>query len=494
MPKDPLSLFAHEKVAGDGAPGMPVDEFHRISARPSSQSIDPGERALAGMAAVSGSLSAKFIPILAESAIVSRITRGEAGMPRPGGLGPASSVKELLTKQFSDPSSKFLGLFDVTGRAQSKAQWLSPGMEAERLKVGHRLQEIEDIADSFIDKHNLKEKGVKIHLRQGPLSGTLTGQYVPSTKQVFIPSVGKATLLHELGHAADYTTRLGRIRKFVEPAIRRSVLVALPVALAAGDQIKEMIPGTIDDRAIKFMQDNAPGIMGATLAATVLYPEAKASMLAIRHVAEKEGPLAARQIAKKLGPALGTYILGAIPAIIGMSLARKYMRQARSEKAEISGDIEQMMSELEKTSASLIEEFLHHGKDVAHVAKAIAKGTAGLISKPGTMRNIGRAAKEVGASPEFVHGAIVSAVPAALGALYMYSTPSGEIVRKRMSEAHKKDIFAHEKPGHSGGVQMVAKERWREQHPLRFAGLVALGAAMAGGIMTKFMRDLTPIL
>ena len=470
MPKDPLSLFAHEKVAGDGAPGMPVDEFHRIAEKPSAQSIDPGERALAGIAAVAGSLSAKFVPMLAEAQIVSRITKGEPKMPRPGGLGPASSVRELLTKQFSDPSSKFLGMFDVTGRAQSQAQWLAPRMEEERFKVGRKLQEIEDITDSFIDKHNLKEKGVKIHLRQGPLSGTVSGQYLPSTKRVYVPSIGKATLLHELGHAADYTTRLGNIRRFVEPAIRRSMLIALPVALAAGDQIKEMIPGTIDDKAIKFMQDNAPGIMGATLAATVLYPEAKASYLAIKHVADKEGPAAARQIAKKLGPALGTYILGAIPAIIGMSLARKYMRQARKEKAEMGGE------------------------EIAHVAKRIARNTAKMISEPGTMGNIVRAAKEVGASPEFVHGAIVSAVPAALGALYIYGTPSGDIVRKRMHQTQKKELFPHEKVTGSGGVQMVAKEQWREQHPLRFAGLVALGAAMAGGIMTKFMRDLTPIL
>ena len=41
-------------------------------------------------------------------------------------------------------------------------------------------------------------------------------------------------------------------------------------AMIAGDRIKEMIPGTIDDRAIEFMQNHAPEIMGATLAATQL--------------------------------------------------------------------------------------------------------------------------------------------------------------------------------------------------------------------------------
>lgn len=491
MKRDPLSFFAHEKVAGDGALETPVDEFHRISRRPSSDSIDPGERALAGMAAVSGGLVSKIVPMFIEPQLSQAVTKGDVRWPRPGGI-VTSTIGGALRDGIDEPKTRVMGLFDVEGRTQSRAGWLSPEMEKKRFAFGDKLKEVEDIADSFIDKHNLKEKGVKIHMRQGPMSGTVTGQYVPSTKRVYVPGIGKASLLHELGHAADYTTRMGRVRKFVEPAVRKSVFVALPIALAAGDQIKEMIPGTVDDTAIKFMQDNAPGIMGATLAATVLYPEAKASILALQHVRKREGMAAAKAMSKRLGPMLGTYMLGAIPAIVGMSLARKFMRQARSEKAEMNDEIEGMLGDLEK-SASLVEEMIHHGKDMHHVAKSIAKGTADLISKPGTIGRLGRAAREVGTSPEFVHGAVVSAIPAGLGALYMYGTPSGGIARKRLENSPQTGKRKPVAPQH-GTAQMLAKEGWREQHPLRFAGLVALGAAMSGGILTKFMRDLTPIL
>src|SRR5690606_41685263 len=63
-------------------------------------------------------------------------------------------------------------------------------------------------------------------------------------------SIDKEKVLHELGHAADFTgSRLGKIRGWAGPAISRGVSVALPIALVAGDRIKEMMPGTIDDKA-----------------------------------------------------------------------------------------------------------------------------------------------------------------------------------------------------------------------------------------------------
>src|SRR4029453_8289624 len=106
-----------------------------------------------------------------------------------------------------------------------------------------------------------------------------------------------------------------------EPVLQRAAMAALPIALIAGDEIARAIPGTIDDHAIRFMQAHAPTILGATLAATQLYPEAKASWLAIRPPHEVEGGGAAWRAAKKLLPQLGGYALLTIPPIVGMALA-----------------------------------------------------------------------------------------------------------------------------------------------------------------------------
>jgi hypothetical protein len=307
--------------------------------------------------------------------------------------------------------------------------------------------------------------------------------------------VGKVLALHELGHAADYASRFGKFRSIAEPVLKRGALIALPIALAAGDRIKEMIPGTIDDKVISFMQDHAPEIMGATLAATSLIPEASASIRAVKHLREmelvgKQPAGTAMAAAKKLLPFWGTYLLGAIPAVVGMSLARKYMRAARAEKAELAGDVEAKLRELEKTGS--METLISHGKDFAHVAAEIGRGASNLIFNKGTVRQIGRAAKETGQSPEFIWGALSAALPATMGALYMYGTPGGEQIRNRLDPKPRDIILGHRKKQilHAANKD----EEWRVANPLKFAGLVAMGAALSGGVMTKFFHDMMRVL
>jgi hypothetical protein len=244
-----------------------------------------------------------------------------------------------------------------------------------------------------------------------------------------------------------------------------------------------MLPGTVDDHVISFMQNHAPAIMGATLAATTLYPEAKASALAVRHIHQTEGPEAARAALKKLVPAWGSYLLGAIPAVVGMALARKYMREARADKAK---------REQTKTSSAL-QGIVEYGKDLLHVGKQIGTHTADLVTHPHTASKISEAAKTVGTSPEFIHGALASALPAGLASLYMYGTESGKHVRDRIDPYDRHHMLT----GASGSGAFLAdkvEHKWREDHPYRFAGIVAVGAAMSGGIIAKFMSDLQRVL
>lgn len=505
MAKNPLGLFADEHSAEDVASATSAGATpYKIPMGASPSSIDPGERALAGLAAVAGSTAAWAVPflgrVLAQPVLESGSVRW--GMP---GIQDASSFREIQQRLRTEISpaarSRPLGLFGIKARphpveAAATKAGIRPRdvtkIEKELLEraslSSSKLDEMQHLVDGFIDKNKLKQKGVRISMSSGPLSGLGGGRYEIPTKRVTLPRVGKELALHELGHAADYTSgRLGKIRGWTEGALHKGVLLSLPIALAAGDEIKAMIPGTIDDRAIEFMQDNAPEIMAATLAVTTLIPEAKASFLAVKHIKQVEGAAAGRKAAAKFLPLWGTHLLGAIPAVIGMALARKYMRGAREDKSYVDDEI----AKLEKTSG-MVREFVEGAKDIGHVAKELGIGTATLFKDPGTLRRIGRAAKATGQSPEFLWGAVGAAVPATLGALYMYGTPGGKVIRDRM-HPETRDVLL----GHSRNPAVLAtadNESWRERNPAMFAGLVAAGAALSGGILSKFLHDVTRVL
>jgi hypothetical protein len=172
------------------------------------------------------------------------------------------------------------------------------------------------------------------------------------------------------------------------------------------------------------------------------------------------------------------YVLSAIPPIVGMALARKYLRQARDHNEQA-----------EKT-AGVVGEALGAIKDYAldlgHVAHELGSGVVELARDPQVGRRVATAAKEVGTSPGFVLGALTSAVPVTAGALYLYGTEPGRVIRQQV-----------QKVGRSPKELIGARphdEKWREQHPAAFAGLVGLGAALSGGVLHTMIDDLKTVL
>lgn len=540
MSKDPLSYFLDEKTAAASAPDFSQEEIKQrpFTRNPDPESMDPGERAAVGILAAGGGAIGT-----AATTVLNQLMLSAAE----GGAVDITKFERPWHQATGWPQGKLMGLFDVKTRkpiipaaaiAEEKnlqryidKEWPKVLQAEERgdkkfvknfysnvqKQVKHpvnkaiwaadnELEAIDKTVNHFMSKHRLSEKGVSVHLKQGPLNWMFGPRYETITKRVYLPMVSKEVALHELGHAADYTAgRVGRARKVIEPLIGKGVRFALPAALIAGDQIAEALPGTIDDKAIKFMQDNAPAIMGATIAATTLYPEAKASLLALRHIKQTEGRAAAMKSFKRLAPAFGTYVLGAIPAVVGMALARKYMREARGEKALTQDLISNKMSELEKEGGvvdivtgipDMVRSAVRFGRsstrDIVHIGRQVGEQTGQIISDRKVLQSLSNAAKEVGTSPEFVHGAFSSALPAATAALYLYGTQSGKMIRERTSPEDREESYS----GSSKGVPFARRknESWREAHPARFAGLVALGAAMSAGIMTKLYSDLARVL
>jgi hypothetical protein len=458
MGSDPLSFFALTKTALGGAGD--------VSARGDGGKLDPGERALAGIATQS---SAYAVALPYAGGEVLRYFGNRGSLPW-GHVEPLKGVKSKGPPVTTPGNAgRFMGLFDISGRAKEAP-------DEAYLKVEHKLNEIGGVVDSFFQKHELGEKGVTLNFRSGPLTKAFGPHYDLDTRKVFLPRVSKELVLHELGHAADYTSSaLGKLRAIGEPTLRRAALTVLPIALIAGDEIAQALPGTIDDRAIHFMQDHAPSIMAATLAATSLYPEAKASLLALKHIKDVEGGAAAAASFKKLLPLWGSYLIRAIPPVVGMALARKYMREARQENEKTASALGEALGPLKDAAL-----------DLGHVARQIGHGVVQLAKDPDVGRRIARAAREVGTSPEFVTGALSSAIPATAGALYLYATEPGRVLRQQIHNVGRstKEIF-NTRP---------RDEAWRERHPAVFAGLVGLGAAMSAGVLHKMINDLQGVL
>jgi hypothetical protein len=342
----------------------------------------------------------------------------------------------------------------------------------------------------------LADKGVRLNLQGGLFSGLGGGSFIPATKEVFLPRLGAESVLHELGHAADFTTPVGKVRGLLGPAIDNAARVALPVAIIAGDEIKKKIPGTIDDKAISFMQENAPALTAATLAATTLYPEAKASLLAINHIRSMEQmgsrfapPGSTAKAVRRLAPLFGSYLLSTVPAVIGMSLAKRYIQQHRMEKeagivGRTIGNIKDYASD---TARSIWNDVTDAAMEAASASRQIGTQTAEILQSGEALKRISAAAKHVGTSPEFVYGAIGAGLPAGLGALYVYGTPSGRTLQEH---AAKSPTHPYKEELH---VDSRFEEEWKRRNPLRYAGLVAAGAALSGGVMAKLMGDLRRI-
>lgn len=534
MNRDPLSLFLNEKTAAQSATDtvMDIPEQKPFSKNPDPGSLDPGERALAGMMAVSGSAIGGAATWMANAALRNAAL---------GGTAKATRYSQL-SGDLQWPKAKLLGLYDLETRrpkypvaAKKELESLHAELESAtrrgnakeiiqlnkdirsrkyhpfnvaEMSAKKEMRGMANTIHSFMEKYDLENKGVKINIRKGPLNSILGPRYETISKRVYLPVINKEIALHELGHAADYTSgRIGKIRRIAEPMLSRGARFIVPAALIAGDRIAETLPGTVDDKVIDFVQANAPMIMGATLAATSLYPEAKASILAIKHISKTEGKDAARKAMKRLGPAFGSYLIGAIPTVVGIMLAKKYMTEARTEKAETDKIIAGRMAEIEK-EASVIRNIggdlinatidiarstRSVGRDLAHIGGQIANQTSKIISEPGTIRKLTDSAKHVGTSPEFVQGAFISALPSATAALYLYGTRSGSEIRSRIHPEDRDRSYSEKKKG-IPGVSSRSEEVWREQNPKLFAGLVGVGAALSAGVMTKFVSDLARVL
>lgn len=381
--------------------------------------------------------------------------------------GPQGTESPFLKK--TDKHS-VLGLFDLEAKPKV------PSLIRQDMS---ELGAMADTVDSFVEKYHLPEKGVTMDFRYSPWAAVRGASYDPLSKVVTMPRASKEILLHELGHAADFTSRAGaaRVLRGTLPSLLLDGII--PAAYFVGDEIKKAIPGSIDDKVIEFTQKHGPALAMLALATKTLYPEGKASYLAIKHIHDVEGVAAAKKAAAKLIPLFGTYALATLPVIAGFSLAKKYYYETHTKQEKKAGaGIDFMRG----ASQSIVD----IGSKFADVGTQMWRGLGELTRTPDPVHKLFEAGKSVVHSPQFKSGAVYSALPAAVAAYASYGHPGGKAQRAKVSA--RRDRMGKTESRSAGF------EAWREANPAKWAGLVGLGAGITGGLMTKLLHDVGQVV
>lgn len=460
----------------DDAMTAPLVLSPRKPIKANRSSSDSGERALAGIASATGTIAGLILPGVTSFAAGKLSERGQVKMPMP--------ATTWLDSPPTVPRARLFGEIPLEGRRLTPARAATPVFRARDKAARKSFDAMASVVDSFITDHKLEGK-IDIDFKRGPLNRRPS--FDPIRNRVSLPRMSKSTVLHELGHAADYNAKkFGRGRRVAGKIIKDTMLLSLPLAFIAGDEIARAIPGSVDDRVINFMQNNAPEIAAATLAATHLIPEFQASRIAYKHVLKKEGPAAAKAVGKKLMLAFGSHLTSIVPTVVGLALARKYMRESPEDEGE-------------KTAGArgrILDDLYQSMDDLSHVSKAVFSGSKKLLKDPKRFQRVGRAAKNIGTSPDFAVGAISAGIPVGLGALYIHGRESGRIIHERSPLKYKKKLPHERVRGAEAGMKIMGMEgkEISRSNPLLFAGAAALGAAIAGGITRKFIQDLRPLL
>ncbi len=333
----------------------------------------------------------------------------------------------------------------------------------------------------MLDKYKLPEKGVTLSFRSTPLTSIRGPRYLPSTKEIILPEIGKETILHEIGHAAHMTKPGAGAFNLLRKILSTGANHAVPMALVAGDEMKKLFPGKVDDKVIDFVQQNAPAIIASTYAAAEVYPEVQATTRAVSHVYKTEGAAAAKSLFKKLLPPLMGSALPIIPAVVGMGLAKKWHRETKEKREKL----EEMISKEAGVWGDIKTISRMLGDHTSNLVSQVGQQTAKLLKSPGdeAMKRLYESGKNVVGSREFASGAAIAGIPSALFAYASYNNPYArtyiEKQRKLGKGSHKSEIKYHQA---------------RQKDNLMAPAVIGITAALSGGFLKKLFSDIQRVL
>jgi len=456
--------------------------------------VDPGEAAAAGMAIASSTL-AKMLPPAFGMLDLGPTKHEWTGTPS----YDIKQTGELLEGMAEDrKSKKVLNLFEVRLPPRGELAMTPNGLMERPYAHPKELDNLTDISksvDGMLNKYKLPEKGVRMDIGGGSIQNIFGPRYNIMDKKIQLPWMGKEYALHEIGHAAHFAETGARASATVRNLLNKSAFIGIPMAYVAGDEIKKMFPGKIDDKAVDFVQKHAPAIAAATWTAAQIYPEVQATARAVNYVRETEGSAAARQALKKLLGPLMSYVIPVIPAVVGLSMARKYYFDAKKKneknkglkkKAGILGYAEETLG---PTWDHLIRPVIN---DLAYNASGVSHQVLDLVNQP--LGNVSRQLWDAGIktvkSPEFVSGAVHAGIPTAALTYVYHNTPHGKAYMKRYSDIHKRNS---DKLGRAKEDYEYAKIEKKNDN-ITIPVIAGVAAAISGGFLSKLFMDLGRVL
>lgn len=411
-----------------------LKQAKKKATRPSQKEVDRAQAVMAA-AALGNSLGAGGA-YLAGRVLGDQLKENHLSLPSVAHGSDIQNVK----KHFNDAVQSLVSSHPIP----KYVYVVDPPEEATKKE----LAEIADLGESFIKEHKLRESGIKFNAGN---SGKLGDYYNPIKNTVNMNTSSRAVALHEMGHAADYR---GSLAKTVGRKIPVALaLAAAPAALAYGDSVKERIPGTADDKVIDFLQKNPVTAVLAGYGLSTLYPEARASFSALKHIYKHRGRAEMmKDLKKSLGPAYMTYVAAAAPLAAG-TLFAKHVRSSQ---------------------------LLNKKKEEKKPLKKVANSQVSRI-----------AAKRKAALKAFYAGALTAGIPAALTTYYRYGTEGGKVISDLSDELSQRDL-RYRYGEHIGNALSKGNKKWRdrlEKRPVVSSLAAGAGAGVLSGLLTAFVMD-----
>lgn len=412
--------------------------------RPSNKEIDRSEAILA--AASAGTALGNLGAWLSQGFLGRKLSKTHHAMPLRAFAKEIKDLKSHFTDA-ADAAKNQLGSAR-TGRFGDYGDLIynSLGSVKEKKEVIDELSDIADLGSSFAKEHKLHESGIKFNAN---IRGKLGDYYNPIKNTVNMSTASRAVALHEMGHAADYR---GSLAKMIGRKMPQTLgMAAIPAALAYGDSIREKIPGSVDDKVIDFLQKHPISSSIAGYGLSTLYPEARASYSALKHIYKHRGKAEMmKDLKKSLGPAYLTYIAGTLPIAAGALLAGSVRSRIKAQEEK-----KKKKNPLQKA--------------------------AGISS-----------AKGLTADPDvraFTAGALMAGIPASAITYYLYGTKGGHVINDIGEDSGRRDLrFQYGR--HIGDRLYRSKRKFNEfleKHPVSTATASGVGAGALGGLLTAIM-------
>ena len=489
-----------------------VNSFFRtkLAEKKEDPIIDPGEAAAAGLAILSSPISKYVVPtvlgeLLSKAYKPVQTWKGDSvyGLKRIG--ESKSSTKELLDYarkikkvQGVDIPIETLkieeGMFDKTLKPQKILGGLFEAHPRPKV-LGElttdpdntlQLAKMQKSVNSMLDRYSLPEKGVTLSLRAGPISKKLGPHYNVPNKEIVLPKLDKSIALHEIGHAAHLAKPGSMAAEVARRALSRGSMLGVPMAFIAGDEIKKMFPGEVDDKVVDFVQKHAPAIVASTYAAASIYPEVQATSRAISHVYKTEGASAAKKTAKRLFPYLMSYTIPLVPSMVGIGLARKWHREAKENQEKL----EKTANPIKRMVDFADELRIHTGNLLMQAGPQVGE----ILEQPmgEFMKTMYRTAKNVTGSPEFAAGAAVTGIPTAMISYLKLNTPHGHIYTDKKREL---GLGAKSLPHGKGSLAAeIEYHKDKSKQDSITPAIIGMTSAISGGFLAKLLTDISRVM